>query len=81
MLTKENPSDGSSRGLKNVNLKKTKRWFESPGFLWKPKSEWPTQVSVDVDGNDPEKKATLIVNLTTTECDICQSWKKSCQVG
>ena len=73
MPTKENPADDSSRQLKDVNSEKTKRWFEGPGVLWKPKSEWPTQVSVDVDGSDPEVKATLIVNLATIECNL---WSK-----
>ena len=60
MPTKENPADDSSRGLKDVHSEKTKRWFvEGPGFLWKSESEWPIQVSVDVDGNDTEVKATL----------------------
>ena len=68
--TKENPADGSSRGLKDVHSEKTKRWFEGPGFLWKPDSKWPAQVSVDVDGSDPEVKATLIINLATTEYDL-----------
>ena len=70
MSTKENPADDNSRGLKDVNSEKTKRWFEGPGFLWKSASEWPTQVSVDVNGSDPEVKATLIVNLATIECDL-----------
>ena len=39
-------------------------------FLWKSESEWPTQVSVDVDDNDPEVKAALIVNLAATEFDL-----------
>ena len=68
--TKENPADDSSRGLKDVHSEKTKRWFEGPGFLWKSESEWPIQVSADVDGNDPEVKATLIVNLAAIEFDF-----------
>ena len=68
--TKENPADDSSRGLKDVHSEKTKRWFEGPGFLWKSESEWPIQVSADVDGNDPEVKATLIVNLAAIEFDL-----------
>ena len=70
MPTKKNPADGSSRGLKDVHSEKTKRWFEGPGFLCKSESEWPTQVSVDVDDSDPEVKAILIVNLATIECDL-----------
>ena len=70
MLTKENPADDSSRGLKDVHSEKTKRWFEGPGFLWKSESEWPIQVSADVDGNDPEVKATLTVNLVAIEFDL-----------
>ena len=57
--TKENSADESSRGLKDVPSEKTKRWFEGPGFLRKPESECPTQVSVDLDSSDPEVKATL----------------------
>ena len=68
--TKENSADESSRGLKDVHSEKTKRWFEGPGFLRKPESECPTQVSVDLDSSDPEVKATLIVNLETIECDL-----------
>ena len=68
--TKENPADDSSRVLKDVHSEKTKRWFEGPGFLWKSESEWSTQVSVDVDDNDLEVKATLIVNLAATESDL-----------
>ena len=68
--TKENPGDDSSRGLKDVHSEKTKRWFEGPGFLWKSESEWLTQVPVDVDDNDPEVKATLIVNLAAIEFDL-----------
>ena len=68
--TKKNPADGSSRGLKDVHSEKTKRWFEGPGFLCKSESEWPTQVSVDVDDSDPEVKAILIVNLAKIECDL-----------
>ena len=52
-----------------MHLEKTKRWFEGPGFLWKSESEWSTQVSVDVDDNDLEVKATLIVNLAAIESD------------
>ena len=68
--TKENPADDSSRGLKDVHSEKTKRWFEGPGFLWKSESEWPTQVSVDVDDKDPGVKATVIVNLAAIEFDL-----------
>ena len=31
--TKENPAGDSSRGLKDVDSEKIKRWFEGPGFL------------------------------------------------
>ena len=65
--TKENPADDSFGGLNDVNSEKTKRWFEGPGLLWKSNSEWPTQVSVDVDESNPEMKATLIVNVAKTE--------------
>ena len=68
--TKENTADDSSRGLKDVHSEKTKSWFEGPGFLWKPDSEGSTQVSVEVDGSDPEVKVTLIVNLATIVCDL-----------
>ena len=37
--TKENQADDSCRGLKDVHLEKTKRWFEGPGFSWKSESE------------------------------------------
>ena len=70
MPTKKNPAGDSSRGLKDVHAEKTKRWFEGPGFLWKSESEWLTQVPVDVDDNDPEVKATLIVNLAAIEFDL-----------
>ena len=63
MPTKENPADDSCRGLKDRNSEKMKRWFEIPKFFWKSESEWPTQVSVDVDGSDPGVKATLNVNF------------------
>ena len=72
--TKENPAGDSSRGLKDVHSEKTKMWFEGPGFLWKSESEWPTQ-DMDVDGSDPEVKATLIVNLATTECGLLSKLK------
>ena len=55
--------------LKDVNLEKTKRWFECPGFLGKSQSECPTQVSVDIVSSDPEVKAILTVNLAAIECD------------
>ena len=45
-------------------------WFEVPGFLWKSESEWPTQISADVNDNDPKVKATLIVNLAAIEFDL-----------
>ena len=70
MPTKKNPAGDSSRGLKDVHSEKTKRWFEGPGFLWKSESEWPTQVSVDVDDKDPGVKATVIVNLAAIEFDL-----------
>ena len=53
LSTKENLADDNFRVLKDVHSEKTKRWFEGPGFLWKSESEWPTQVFVDVDDNDP----------------------------
>ena len=67
MPTKENPADDSFGGLKDVNSEKTKRWFEGPGLLWKSESEWPTQVSVDVDDSNPEVKAILTVNVAKAE--------------
>ena len=67
--TKEDPADDSSRGLKDVH-EKTKWWFKGPGFFWKSESEWPTKVSVNVDDNDQEVKAILIVNLAATEFDL-----------
>ena len=70
MPTNENPVDDSSRGLKDVHSKKIKRWFEGSQFLWKSEREWPIQVSVDVDDNDPEVKTTLIVNLAANEVDL-----------
>ena len=68
--TKESSADDSSRHLKDVNSEKTKKWFEGPDFLWKSESEWPTQVSLDVDGSYPEVKATLTVNFSKIECDF-----------
>ena len=53
-----------------MHSKKIKRWFEGSQFLWKSEREWPIQVSVDVDDNDPEVKTTLIVNLAANEVDL-----------
>ena len=55
-----------------------KRWFEIPKFLWKSESEWPTQVSVDVDGSDPGVKATLNVNFQSKNWIllIFKAWSK-----
>ena len=75
MSTKEIPADGSSRWLKGLNSKKTKRWFDGAAILWKPESEWYTKVSVGVDDSDLEVKAALMLILATIEYDLAAGTK------
>ena len=53
-----------------MRIQRKQRWFDVPGFLWKSDREWPTQVSVDVEDNDPEVKFTLIIKLAAIEFDL-----------
>ena len=38
-----NPADDASRGLTAAEVVSTSRWIHGPSFLWKEKTEWPTQ--------------------------------------
>ena len=54
VLSKENPTDGTSRGMNFANID---RWFQGPKFMRKPQSSWETSsVTVLLQTEDPELK-------------------------
>jgi len=77
--TKSNPADDASRGLRADELLNNRRWFDGPGFLWQPESEWPVNlVNMFDDGLDDTVKefkpsiccATNTMNSDSADCDV-----------
>ncbi|XP_046564520.1 uncharacterized protein LOC124273324 [Haliotis rubra] len=56
--TKLNPADVASRGMMFDKFKLAQQWFKGPGFLWRPRVEWPLSpdICVSVPDEDPEVK-------------------------
>lgn len=54
--TTQNPADYASRGVRPTKFVKMSQWIEGPAFLRLPESEWPQDVSTEVDQTSPEIK-------------------------
>ncbi|XP_041371491.1 uncharacterized protein LOC121385021 [Gigantopelta aegis] len=72
--SKTNPADAASRGMRMDNFLKADFWFNGPGFLWKPETEWldvtPETDAVKIDSDDPEVKKTVNVAVVSESCDV-----------
>lgn len=58
VTSEENPGDDASRCLTADALLQSRKWLNSPDFLWKPECYWhcQTNVTVAVSDDDPEVK-------------------------
>ena len=66
--SKDNPADDGSRGLDATKVNKVTRWFNGPGFLWKPESEWTISTEFQSPNEeDPEVRKEVTVNATGIE--------------
>ena len=54
--TKENPADGTCRGLNAPRVHSGKCWFQRPSVLWQNENKWPVVKGVEVELpiDDPE---------------------------
>ena len=72
-----NPADYASRGLTRSNSKHLGLWFNDPQFLWESEFQWPKQIAVDIDDNDPEIKTEIKVNPLVMEVGVLEKLETS----
>ncbi|XP_038063122.1 uncharacterized protein LOC119733825 [Patiria miniata] len=61
--TKFNPADCATRGQSVKRFLQCSMWFEGPGFLSQPETEWPQQDAdlTKLPDNDAEVKKTVLM--------------------
>eukprot|EP00112_Aurelia_sp_Birch-Aquarium-sp1_P003948 Seg1448.2 transcript_id=Seg1448.2/GoldUCD/mRNA.D3Y31 product="hypothetical protein" protein_id=Seg1448.2/GoldUCD/D3Y31 len=65
VVTKQNPADDASHGIRASNNAKNSRWFRGPEFLWKSENEWPREKAIPLPKeDDPELRKIVKVNST-----------------
>ena len=65
-----NPADRASRGLSGSNSNHLDLCFNGPQFLWKSEFQWPKEIAINIDDNDPEIKTEIKTNALVMEVGV-----------